>query len=171
MIETHPLDNFVPNNIQYLLLGSFTANSFTSDNNYDWYYGSKRNQFWPIIEEVYDVQLKDTSSRQKLFSDLGLGVADIIYQCERKQGNSMDNNLINIVYNPKLEAILKNCGIKKVFFSSRYVEKLYKKVFKHLVEECPSTELITLPSPSPRYAAMSRADKVKRYKELLPKKG
>jgi len=30
-------------------------------------------------------------------------------------------------------------------------------------------ELITLPSPSPRYASMSKQEKVARYTELLPK--
>jgi hypothetical protein len=33
----------------------------------------------------------------------------------------------------------------------------------------PSVKFITLPSPSPRYAAMSKEEKIKKYKEVLPK--
>jgi hypoxanthine-DNA glycosylase len=168
MIETHPFENFIPPNIKCLLLGSFTANSVTKEANYDWYYGSKRNQFWSIIQEVYKVQLNNTATKKNLFTKLGIGIADIIYQCERSQGNSLDSNLVNFVYNPFLVDILQSKKIETVFFSSRFVEKLYKKVFKNLVEELSNMELITLPSPSPRYALMSKLQKVERYRQLLP---
>lgn len=105
---THSFENFIPANIKYLLLGSFTANSLGVDPKYDWFYGSKRNQFWTIIEQVYNISLPDKDSRIKLFTKLSIGIADIIYQCERSKGNSLDNNLINIVYNPELENILSS---------------------------------------------------------------
>jgi TDG/mug DNA glycosylase family protein len=169
MIETHPFGHFVPKNIRYLLLGSFTSNQFMKDSNYDWFYGSKRNQFWPIIRDVYSLKLESKIDKVNLFEKLGIGIADIIYQCERRDGNSLDTNLINIIYNPELENILKMNKLNAILFSSRYVEKLYKKTFKNLVSEFPQIELITLPSPSPRYAAMSRDEKIAKYKEILPK--
>jgi TDG/mug DNA glycosylase family protein len=168
MIETHPFGNFIPENIKYLLLGSFTSNQLIKDITYDWFYGTKRNQFWPIISRVYDLTLETKESRVSLFSKLGIGIADIIYKCERRDGNSLDVNLINIIYNPELENILKNGHVKTIFFSSRYVENLYKKVFKKLISELPNIELVTLPSPSPRYAAMTKEKKIERYRELLP---
>jgi len=167
MIETHPFGNFIPSNIKYLLLGSFTAKSVDSDTEYDWFYASKRNQFWPIIEKVYNIDLHNKSSKVKLYENLSIGIADIIYQCERRNGSSLDNNLVNIVYNPELERILQ-CKLKSIFFTSRFVEKLYRKAFKKLIEEFTTVELITLPSPSPRYAAMSKEEKISKYKELLP---
>ncbi len=45
MIEEHPFGDFIPQNTQYLLLGSFTGK--ITDNSYDWFYGTKRNLFWP----------------------------------------------------------------------------------------------------------------------------
>ncbi len=168
MIETHPLGNFIPKNIKYLLLGSFTARGMDNDPAYDWYYGSKRNQLWRIIEQVYNVELLNKKSKIDLFTKLGIGVADIIYQCERRDDNSLDANLINIVYNPKLENILNANKIQKIFFSSRYVEKLFKKYFKSLVLKHTEIELITLPSPSPRYALMTKEEKIKKYREVLP---
>lgn len=168
MIETHPFGIFAPPRSKYLLLGSFTA--VKKDESYDWFYGSKRNQFWPMIEEVYNLELPIKAAREELFTKLSIAIADMIYQCERRDGNSLDSNLINFVYNTSgLVKLLKENNIEKIFFSSRFVEKEFKKHFKILIEEYPYIELITLPSPSPRYAAMSRSEKIRRYKEIFPK--
>jgi hypoxanthine-DNA glycosylase len=169
MIETHPFGIFSPPKAKYLLLGSFTA--VKKEDSYDWFYGSRRNQFWPMIEEVYEIKLLDKKSRQRLFTKLSIAIADMIYQCERKDSNSLDSNLINLVFNTKgLNTLFKNNPLQKVFFSSRFVEKQFRKNFKDLVIKYSSVKFITLPSPSPRYAAMSRVEKIKRYKEIFPNK-
>jgi hypoxanthine-DNA glycosylase len=169
MIETHPFGNFLPPQMRYLLLGSFGARGLGIDPQYDWFYGSKRSQLWPIFEQVYKIELPNKSAKQKLFADLRMGIGDIIYQCERRDNNSLDVNLINIVYNPELETILQQNKIEKIFFTSRYVETSYRRVFKDLVKDFPRIELITLPSPSPRYAVMTKEQKVAAYRQLLPK--
>lgn len=174
MIETHPFGNFVPQNAKYLILGSFTGRqavkgSTATDDAYDWFYGTKRNQFWSILEGVYGIELKNKQRKQDLFSKLGIAMADIIYQCERKEGNNLDTNLGNIVYNiDAIKEILETHPIEIILFSSRFVENKFKKVFKDITNRYPSVHLITLPSPSPRYAQMSKEQKIQRYKELLP---
>lgn len=167
VIETHPFGIFAPAKAKYLLLGSFVA--VKKDESYDWFYGSKRNQFWPIIEEVYNTKLPNKDARVELFTKLSIAIADMIYQCERKQGNSLDSNLVNLIYNtPALGKLLKDNPIKRVLFSSRFVEKEFKKHFKELISAYSQIEYMTLPSPSPRYAAISRAEKVKIYQQLFP---
>jgi hypoxanthine-DNA glycosylase len=168
MIEVHPFKIFQPINFKYLLLGSFTTKAIGVENSYDWYYGSKRNQFWQLIESTYNTKLPDTNSRKSLFEKLNIGIADIIYSCERKEGNSLDSNLINIVYNPQIEELISNPGLITIYFSSRFVENLFKKRYKSYLDIYPTLNLITLPSPSPRYALLSKAEKIQRYKELLP---
>lgn len=167
MIEKHPFGNFVPDNTRYLLLGSFTGQ--ITDNSYDWFYGTKRNLFWPIIQEVYDKKLTTKDDKQSLFSGLGIAITDIILSCERKTKSNLDMNLTNIVLNQEVKNIIQDNKLEKIFFSSRFVEKLFKKYFKEIVSEHPEVELITLPSPSPRYAAMSKAQKIARYIEVFPK--
>ena len=175
MIETHPFGNFVPSNAKYFILGSFAGRQAVKgtpahDPSYDWFYGTKRNQFWPILEAVYEIELKDKASRQQLFAELGIAMADIIHQCERKEGTNLDVNLTPIIYNTEAIArILKTNDIHIILFTSRFVEKKYKQVFKTLITEHPAIELVTLPSPSPRYVLMSREEKIRRYRKLLPK--
>lgn len=169
MIEKHAFGDFVPKNAKYLLLGSFTVKKYSGDPNLDWFYTSKVNQFWPIIEAVYNVSVPDKKSKVHLFTKLGIALSDIILECERRDGTNLDSNLIRIVYNKDgVRKILTANKIEKIFFSSRFVEKEYKKHFREFLVEFPKIELITLPSPSPRYAAMSKSEKTKRYRELLP---
>lgn len=168
MIETHPFGSFVPAKAKYLILGSFVGSPAsyggTSD---DWFYGAKRNQFWQIIERIYNLKLASKKDKQDLLTNLSIAMTDIIYQCQRKQGNNLDSNLVNIVYNtPAIAEILEKNRIQKIYFSSRFVEKKFKKLFPNV-----TTRLVTLPSPSPRYAAMSRDEKIKKYKQLLPRLG
>jgi hypoxanthine-DNA glycosylase len=169
MIEIHPFGDYVPDNARYLLLGSFIAKKAPNDAQYDWYYSSKRNQFWPILEIVYDRELRDKASKERLLAEKRLAMSDIILQCERRDGNSLDANLINIVYNIEgITTVLRNNAIEKIFFTSRFVEQAFRKLFKDLMLELPQLELITLPSPSPRYARLTKQEKAAIYKELLP---
>jgi len=168
MIEIHPFDVFVPRDTKYLFLGSFTGK--TEDASYDWFYSNKRNQFWSILEEVYGIKLDTKVEKQGLFTRLGLAITDIILSCERRANSNLDMDLTNMVFNTKviLKVIQKN-RIKTIYFSSRFAEKLFKKQFEEVIEHYPAIRLITLPSPSPRYAAMSKSEKISRYKELLPR--
>lgn len=169
MKEVHPFKPFVPKNSKYLLLGSFPG-AKTPENT--WYYGTKRTQLWKILEGVYKTNLESVEERKKLFNKIKLSVSDVILECERIRGTNLDNNLKILSYNTKAaENILKNNDIKKIFFSSRFVEGLYKRFFKDFIEKYPKVELITLPSPSPRYAKLKLEEKVKIYKNILPKLG
>lgn len=168
MIETHPFGIFCPKNAEYLFLGSFTGK--VEKSSYDWFFANGRSQFWPIMEQVFGRDLSTKDKKQGLFIELRMAITDIILSCERKNNSNLDMNLVDMTFNT--EAIIKvieENKLKAIYFSSRFAEKLYRKVFKAIILQHPEIELITLPSPSPRYAAMSKVDKIKRYKELLPR--
>jgi hypoxanthine-DNA glycosylase len=167
MLEKHPYKPFVPKNAKYLILGSFPAKAEERGN---WYYVNPRNQFWPILEKVYNANLTTIKSKKKLFTNLKIAITDIIYSCEREKGSNLDTNLTNITYNIKgINKILNENKIRKIFLTSRFVEKNFKKHFKKFFFKNPEVKLIYLPSPSPRYAAMNIDKKTKIYKKLLPK--
>ena len=85
MFETNPFSVFCPPNAKYFMLGSFAAKDSKSGASYNWYYSNGRNQFWPILEEIYSLELKDKRVQQDLFRKLSIAIADIIYQCEKKK--------------------------------------------------------------------------------------
>lgn len=167
MIEIHPFGSFVPKKVSYLMLGSFVTKPSKS---YEWFYANGRNQFWPIMENVYGSKFNSKEKQQKLFVQLEMALADIILSCERKHNSNLDTNLFNIVYNTKaIKTIINEGKIQKIFFTSRYVESLFRKLFKDTIEKYPKIELITLPSPSPRYALITKAEKINRYRKMLPR--
>jgi len=166
MTEIHPFGNFVPKNAKYLILGSFPGKP---DESYDWFYSNKRNQFWLILGKVYKQKLDTKEKKQKLFRRLKIAITDIIFSCERKKNSNLDTNLVNITYNVNaIQKILETQKIERIFFTSRFVEKLFKKAFPDYLNLFPTTYQYLLPSPSPRYARMSLTDKVIEYKKLLP---
>lgn len=172
MIETHPFGAFEPESgARFLILGSFAAKEAADGTqpSYDWFYAVKRNQFWPILEEVYGRALKSKQSKEALFEGLHIAIADIIYQCDRRSGSNLDSNLVNIVYaTEEITRLLENHQISRIFFTSRFTEKHFRREFRDVVKRYPSIDLVTLPSPSPRYARMTKEQKVKKCKELLP---
>ena len=173
MIQTHPFGCFAPPGATSLLLGSFTAKEAFDPpkrDSYVWFYATPRNQFWPILREVYGVPLQTREEMQELFAALGMAIADIIRECERRVGSSLDANLTNIVYaTEEITQVLEDRPITMIYFTSRWVEARFREVFKDVINRHPAIELVALPSPSPRYARMSRAQKVSRYRELLPR--
>ncbi len=164
MTETHPFGNFVPKNAKYLILGSFPGKP---DYTYNWFYSNRRNQFWTILKAVYKTKLDTKEEKQKHFGKLRIAITDIILSCDRHKGTNSDTNLTNITYNTKaINKILKRNKIEKIFFTSRFAEKLFRS--KCHPELISGYILVTLPSPSPRYAKLNLSDKINIYKKLLP---
>lgn len=166
MIERHPFGSFVPNDAKYLILGSFPSNYKGGKS---WFYGSERNQFWPILEKVYGVRLKTIEEKKRLFRKQKIALTDVVLECERRKSNNSDNNLKILKFNKKeIARIIKVNRIEKIYFTSRFVENIFKRRFKNLISQYPNIKYITLPSPSPRYAAMSFSEKCDIYKKVLP---
>lgn len=164
-IEIHPFEAFVPQKIKCLIVGSFPGKEQTQSvlDETHWFYGAPRNQLWKILEVVYATELKTRKQKQQLFEQAGIGMTDVIKSCLRKAGTNLDENLVIKEYNKNtIEKILKRHQ-PKVLFTSRFVEKEFKKLFP----DYNNTDI--LPSPSPRYFKLSIGDKAKIYKEKLPR--
>jgi len=173
MIETHPFGSFVPPQVKYLLLGSFTTKEAFDDTKkeaYKWFYANGgRNQFWPILSIIYGRKLEIRTEMQELFTVLNMALADIIYSCERQKNSNLDVNLKNITYAiDDINQIIEKNAIQKIFFTSRFVETKFRQVFRNVIQKHSNIELVTLPSPSPRYAQMTKEQKLKKYRELMP---
>jgi len=165
VIETHPFEVFIPKNIKSLIVGSFPGKQQTQSelDETHWFYGAPRNQLWKILELVYKTELKNRQQKQRLFEEAGIGMTDIIKCCVRIEGTNLDENLYIKEYNKEtIEKILEQHR-PKVLFTSRFVEKEFKKLFADY------KNIDILPSPSPRYFRLRIEDKAKIYKEKLPK--
>ena len=164
LFEVHPFEAFIPKNIKCLIVGSFPGKEQTQCelDDHQWFYGAPRNQFWKILQLVYQKDLGVRKEKQELFEEHGIGITDVIKSCIRKNGTNLDENLDIKEYNKETLQSILNKHHPKVLFTSRFVEKEFRKLFPGY------TNTDILPSPSPRYFKLSIEDKARIYKEKLP---
>jgi len=140
-----------------LILGSFPSiKSFEND----LYYGNPLNQFWKILKAVTSYPVNNNDQKIWLLKECKLGLWDMIASCKRE--SSLDSSLEDETVNDIATLLEENPNIKKIAFTGKKSEALFKTHFSHL-----DIETFYLPSPSPAYAAMKFEDKVKVYKEKL----
>ncbi|UAY54610.1 uracil-DNA glycosylase family protein [Arachidicoccus terrestris] len=163
-IETHPHAPFIPDTLKVLIMGSFPGRSTTlsDDPGNQWFYSARRNQFWKILEKVFEKPLPDQETKSAVLSLHGIGIADILLQITRLKDSNADQDLEIVTYNDKaIGDILKRYPNVCVCFTSRFVEKHFKSLFP------AHQHSILLPSPSPRYARLNLDQKAALYKQIL----
>ncbi|MEP7079492.1 MAG: hypothetical protein ABI784_02135, partial [Ginsengibacter sp.] len=149
-IEIHPHKFFVPSNAQVIIIGSFPGRGHATESDSEWFYESKRNQFWKIISAVYQRELYDVTQKKNLFTEKGIAIGDLFYKVKRTKNNNSDSSLQVIEYNDKaLSKIFKTKKFQNIFFTSKFIEKEFKKLFPVM------ENIASLPSPSPRVATIS----------------
>ena len=153
----HPFDPILFSDTKILILGTFPSlDSFK----YDFYYAHRRNQFWKILSEIYNMPAETKEERIALLKHAKTGLYDIVASCERQ--NSSDANLRNCTLTD-IPAILKtHPNIELIAFTGKKAAELYHKVYSDL-----PIRTVTLPSPSPAYASMRYEEKLERYREVL----
>jgi hypoxanthine-DNA glycosylase len=169
MIENHPFEAFVPEKSRCLILGSFPGRESTQNRrDNDWFYGANRNQFWKILEIVYQKELQNVSDKKALFSTYGVAITDIIKSCERSNDSNADTDLKNITYNVDVIAdiLLKN-QIEKIFFTSKWVAKEFETKIEPLLNSNGYSKIV-LPSPSPIFRILNIQQKAEVYKREFP---
>ncbi len=157
----HPFKPIVFKDSKILILGSFPSiKSF--ENNF--YYTHPKNQFWPIMGEIFSMPVKTKEDKINLLKRNGIALFDVAKSCERK--NSLDSNLKNCEVHDFKEFLEKYPNIKAIFFTGRKAYDLFRRNFKDI-----DLPLVLLPSPSPAYASMKKEEKLKKFRELLREYG
>ncbi|MFM2266823.1 MAG: hypothetical protein RL757_264 [Bacteroidota bacterium] len=170
ILEFHAFGDFLPADVQYLVVGTFPGRQFTqrtaAENEADplaFSYGG-RNQFWKILATIYDIKLETRADKQALLTTYQIGMSDLIRACRRRQSSNLDSDLTDIVWNREnLAQIIANNDLKTVFCTGKAVAKQFSAWF-------PAVACVALPSPSPAFASMSFSEKVAVYRAVFPPK-
>lgn len=153
----HPFEPIVFKETEILILGSFPSiKSF--ENNF--YYAHSRNQFWKILENVTQYPVNNRDQKIWLLKEHKLGLWDMIKTCSRE--NSLDSSLEGEEVNDIQAFLEAHPGIKKLAFTGKKSEALFKIYFSHL-----EIETVYLPSPSSAYAKMGFEEKTAQYRQAL----
>ena len=155
----HPFAPFIDAQSEILILGTFPSIKSFEQN---FYYAHPQNQFWRLLSGVFDEDTPQSIEEKKIFlTKHRIALWDVIGSCKRT--NSLDSNLKDIELND-IEALLRKYpNIKKIYFTSKTGEKLFKKARLHVT--LPTAYLA---SPSPAYAALPFARKLQKWRDVLP---
>ena len=148
----------VDGNTRVLILGSLPGEASLAAGQY---YAHPRNLFWPLLSSVLDMDLANMPYLQRLAAirERGIGLWDTIVRAHRE--GSLDGairgadhaDLANLAASlPQLSAVAFNGG-KAWSIGAPQLEN-------------SGLELLALPSSSPAYAAMPRAEKEARWMVL-----
>ena len=156
-ILEHPFKPIVYKDTETLILGSFPSIKSFERN---FYYAHPSNKFWKILEAVTTYPINNRDQKLWLLKEAKLGLWDMIEKCSRD--NSLDSSLENEEVNDIAGFLEAHPSIKKLAFTGKKAQALFKTHFSHL-----EIEAVYLPSPSSAYAAMKFEDKVSAYKKAL----
>lgn len=113
-IETHPFPTLITQKTRTLIVGTFPPPRFSlgehekqlHENDIPWYYGSRSNLFWRLLELVYgfDLNLKDKDKNavverlKNLLLVQKLGITDIVETARRLRPSASDGDLKPLSY-------------------------------------------------------------------------
>jgi hypoxanthine-DNA glycosylase len=161
-MEINPFPYYIPPDPEKLIIGSFPC--FNGNDYGDWFYsGSGRNHFWPLISEVLGMPATNRKEKKMLCDLHHIALTDIGLKIERKKNNCSDANLSIIEYNIGGISKCLRSGVKRIFFTGRFVEAHFKKLFPENKLPC-----YVLPSPSP--AANRHIGGLQEYRDLVKNK-
>ena len=150
---THPLNPIYDKNSKILILGSFPSRK-SRENNF--YYAHPRNQFWSLLEDVYEEKIID---KKAFLLNNNIALFDVIKKCDID--GSKDSSIKNVIPND-INYLVKNSQITKIYVTGRKALELYQKY----IEKETNIKAIYLPSPSPLNRTLSYQEKLKEYQKI-----
>ncbi len=131
-LHTHPYEPFLFEEATKLIVGTLPPPRFTigelKQDDVNFCYGSRNGQLWPILNELFDLQLKfedtDAAIQQRIdfLRDHRIGICDIVASAERSKIDASDMGMQNIKLRnllaylhrfPKIEMLLFTGGNSK----------------------------------------------------------
>lgn len=149
-----------------LILGSMPGKASLAAGEY---YAHPRNLFWNLMGELLgagpNMSYCDRLERLKQHR---IALWDVIAQCERDSALDSDIVEASIVVNDFASFFAQHPRIQHVYFNGALAEQAFRK---HVLPRLPRElhlSMLRLPSTSPANAAISKAEKLAAWHQILP---
>lgn len=130
------------------------------------YYAHPRNQFWPIIRELFAyAPLTTYALKMQLLLAKNIALWDVMQSCQRH--GSLDSNITkaSVIPNDFNTFFTAHPQITHVFFNGATAENTFRKsVLPKLTNT--SLHLIRLPSTSPAHAGLTLQQKISEWQRV-----
>ncbi len=198
--HSHPYQPFIPENATKLIVGTLPPPRFTIGElkigDVDFCYGSRDGLLWPILNTIFEADLKFETTEEAVFQrkhvliENNIGICDIVESAKRDKIDASDigmqdvelRDLIAVLEdNPKIDTLLFTGGNSKngpeYFF--RKLLKGYNLSFTVISSDVPRIHKFTLPKSvriiktvsliAPSGAANRAVGSLRAYKDLKDK--
>lgn len=98
--HTHPYEPFIPKSSTKLIVGTLPPPRFTTgdlkDGDVHFCYGSRDGQLWPILDQLFELNLRfettdqAVSQRKDFLENRGIGICDIVASAKREKVDASD---------------------------------------------------------------------------------
>jgi G:T/U-mismatch repair DNA glycosylase len=157
--HTHPYNPFIDHSTEKLIVGTLPPPRFTTgelkDGDVDFCYGSKDGQLWPILDRIFDLNLKFETTdeaiaqRKAFLKHRKIGVCDIVASAEREKIDASDIGMQNIELRDVLSYLEKYTKVHTLLFTGGNSKNGPEYFFrKHLKEY--SVSLVRISDEVPR---------------------
>ncbi len=123
----HPYKPFIPRNATKLIVGTLPPPRFTTGNlkpdDVNFCYGSRDGFLWPILDRLFDLNLKYENSeaavnqRKDFLEKRGIGICDIVESSRRIKIDASDTGMQEVELRNFIEILRKNPGIETLLFT------------------------------------------------------
>ncbi len=132
--SNHPYGPYIPEGAKKLIIGTMPPYRFCHRDSeqlfpedVDFYYGSKSNYFWPILSDIFNIELHYTNSREaveerkELLKQIKTGITDIVDICVHSGGRADDLSLLDIRQKDITALLAEHPTIGELVYTSRFV--------------------------------------------------
>ncbi len=162
----HPYPPYIPETATKLIVGTLPPPRFTTgqlkEGDVDFCYGSRDGQLWPILDRIFNLNLKfETTAeaivqREHFLIKRGIGICDMVASAKREKVDASDIGMLEVELrdliailqqNPKIEMLLFTGGNSKngpeYFFRRKLKE--YNISLKLVSNKVPRIHAFQLP--------------------------
>lgn len=141
----HPYPPFIPENATKLIVGTLPPPRFTlgvlKERDVDFCYGSRDGQLWPILNEIFQLNLKFESTdeailqRKQFLEDRGIGICDIVASALRAKMDASDLGMQDIELRDLIQTLQRNPLVTLLLFTGGNSKNGPEYFFRKLVKE------------------------------------
>jgi len=159
--HTHPYEPFIPENATKLIVGTLPPPRFTTGelkvNDVDFCYGSRDGLLWPVLDKLFDLDLKFENTneaieqRKSFLIKRGIGICDLVQSSQRDKIDASDLGMENVRLRNITGILRRHPKIDTLLFTGGNSKNGPEYFFrKHLKEQPGGISLKVISSEVPR---------------------
>lgn len=153
-LHKHPYKPFLFKEATKLIVGTLPPPRFTQgvlkDDDVDFCYGSRSGQLWPILDRIFNLELKYETTefaaqqRKEFLIKHKIGVCDIVASAEREKIDASDLGMANIKLRNLVRYIQEHPNVDTLLFTGGNSKNGPEYFFrKHLKEHALSLKVVS----------------------------